>query len=168
MALWKAAALLVAAVLASASAAPPPAAVLASAAAGCGRKVLVQNLCGRPLVLRSSVRSNSPPLFPDGRPERTLPAGQHEEFPVCTWHGVLAVDGAPAAEFHVGTDGAWYKAPNAAPGLLPMSITPHTARGALQGHCPAVGCRKAECFKHDEAGGNCTNADEIKIIYCQP
>ncbi|KAL6622462.1 hypothetical protein ACP70R_032341 [Stipagrostis hirtigluma subsp. patula] len=143
------------------------AAAWTAAGADCGRKVLVQNLCDHELTLTSAVRANSPPLFPGGAYK--LPPGRHVEFPVCTWSGVLSAGGAPAAECHLGTDGAWYRAPNANPGLLAMSITPHTRSGALQGHCPAVGCRKGgQCFRHDEAGGNCSNADEIKIIYCQP
>ncbi|XP_062201815.1 uncharacterized protein LOC133904365 [Phragmites australis] len=149
------------------------AAATAAAAGGCqkNKKITVQNLCGHDLPLTLTRLANSDPIFGDNTNVHVLRHGTHAEFPVCWWTGRLDAPGAPQTEFHLGVDGgAWYMAPNAQPGqAVPVTVTPHTTRGALQGHCPAVGCpRHGVCFQHAVPGGNCHNVDEIKIIYCSP
>ncbi|KAL6622461.1 hypothetical protein ACP70R_032340 [Stipagrostis hirtigluma subsp. patula] len=164
MALSKQSVALLLAVLAAAAASP------ASADGGlpCGhvRKITVQNLSGRDLWLTAVSLANSPHLFAPF----LLHHGTHAEFLVCSWTGRLHAVDAPTPEFHLGHDGgAWYMAPtDQAAGPVRVAVAPHTdpAHGALQGHCPAVGCAAhGQCFQHDVPGGNCANVDEIKIIY---
>ncbi|TVU49651.1 hypothetical protein EJB05_00974, partial [Eragrostis curvula] len=133
---------------------------------GCGgRKVTIQNLSGRDLLLKLEPLANSPLFFPVSG--YLLRHGTHAEFPVCIWTGRLKAPDAPTAEFHIGPEGgAWYMAPVAQTTPVRVSVTPH---GKLDGHCPAVGCRNAGvCFKDQVPGGNCHHVDELKFIYYNP
>lgn len=165
MALSSKVSVVLAAVLLVAAAATSPA-----SAATCSRKITVQNLCGRDLMLTLEPLANSPHLFNGAG--YLLRHGTHAEFPVCYWTGRLHAPQAPTAEFHVGPDGgAWYMAPVAQSTPVRLTVTPHTdrAHGALQGHCPAVGCANhGQCFQSAVPGGNCANVDELKIIYYSP
>uniref|UniRef100_A0A0A9DZZ7 Uncharacterized protein n=1 Tax=Arundo donax TaxID=35708 RepID=A0A0A9DZZ7_ARUDO len=172
MALSKQSVTLLLAVLAAAAAAAAASAGGGNPACGHIRKITVQNLCGQDLPLTLEPLANSPHLFGAGY---VLRRGTHAEFPVCWWTGRVHAPNAQSAEFHLGVDGgAWYMASNTQPGgagAVPMTVTPHTdrAHGALQGHCPAVGCgNNGRCFAHAVPGGNCANVDELKIIYCSP
>ncbi|GJN35243.1 hypothetical protein PR202_gb23993 [Eleusine coracana subsp. coracana] len=166
MALTKVSVALLLAVFLAAAAAPASA-----ASAACRRKITVQNLSGRDLMLTLEPLANSPHLW--GGAGYMLHHGSHAEFSICLgWTGRLHAPEAPTAEFHVGHDGgAWYMAPVGQSGPVHVTVTPHTDRafGGLQGHCPAVGCaNNGQCFAHAVPGGNCANVDELKIIYYSP
>ncbi|TKW28641.1 hypothetical protein SEVIR_3G337900v4 [Setaria viridis] len=133
------------------------------------KKITVQNLCARDVVLTLEPLANSPHLF-NGAPKYTLHPHSHAEFPVCWWTGRLHATGAPTAEFHVGVDGgSFYLAANTrSPGQeFPVIVSPHGA--PLLGECPAVGCPvSGRCSVSQVPSGRCSHVQEIKVIYCSP